>query len=86
MTTLETITEFAQRVETSAARREPIDWRRLFLALLSAVPYLLGKWVGYVAFGLRIMAAAWREGYHAVDAAPASGRRPRSATMPTVGG
>lgn len=88
MTTLETLTSFAERVETSAARREPIDWRRVFLALLSAVPYLLGKWVGYIAFGVRIMVAASREGYRSVgtDAAPTSSRRPRSVTMPTVGG
>lgn len=79
MVTLEGITSFADRVEASAAKREPIDWRRVLLALLSAVPYLLGKWAGYVAYGARIAAAAAREGYRE-SSAPARPRRPMVAT------
>lgn len=63
MTTVEQVVSFAERVEASAAQRKPVDWRRVLLALLSAVPYLLGRWVGHVVYGVRIMAAAAREGY-----------------------
>lgn len=82
MTTLDTLTSFAARVEAANADRKPIDWRRLMLALLSAVPYLLGKWVGIVVYGLRIMWTAAREGYREVNA-PAAGRRPLVATART---
>lgn len=68
MVTLEGLTSFAERVEASAAKRQPIDWRRVLLALLSAVPYIMGRWVGVMAYGVRIMWAAGREGYRAGNA------------------
>ena len=80
MTTMEHFASLAARVEANAAARPPIDWRRFFIALLSAVPYLLGKWVGHVVYCVRIVAAASREGYHA-SAAPAAARRPLVSTM-----
>lgn len=84
MTTLEQLATFAERVEASAAKRAPIDWRRVLLALLSAVPYLLGRWVGIVVYGMRIMWVAAREGYSAGSASRP--RRPMVATQSTVDG
>lgn len=76
MVTIDQLTSFAERVEANAAKREPIDWRRMFLALLSAVPYLLGKWAGYAAYGIRIMSAAAREGYRESSAPTRRVRHP----------
>lgn len=81
MTTLDTVTSFAARVEANAARRAPIEWRRVFLAMLSALPYLVGTLAGRVVYCVRIMAAATREGYHAASAPTPVQRRPRAATV-----
>lgn len=77
MTTLDTLVSFAERVEASTTERKPIDWRRLFLALLSALPYVLGRVAGHVVYGARIMASAAREGYRAADAPAATRGRLR---------
>lgn len=84
MTTLDNLTSFAARVEASAARRQPVDWRRVLLAMLSAVPYLLGRLAGRVVYCVRIMGAATREGYREGNAPKV--RRPLVATSSTVDG
>ncbi len=76
MTTVEQLVSFGERVEESASKRGPIDWRRVFLALLSALPFLLGRVAGDVMFCMRIMAAAAREGYRSAAAPKATAVRP----------
>lgn len=80
MTTLDSLVSFAEKVEASAAERKPVDWRRVFLAMLSAVPYLLGLWLGRAVYCVRIMWTAAREGYHEANA-PAAPRRPLVSTV-----
>lgn len=80
MTTLDTLVSFAERVETANVERKPIDWRRLFIGLIAAIPYVMGKWVGRMVYGARIMASAAREGYHEGNAPTTAPRRPLVAT------
>lgn len=71
-----------QRAETN-----PVDWPRVGLAILAAIPLLLGRTVGYLAWAASFVVAAFATGYDAArgPAAPAetTHRRPRTAVVPT---
>lgn len=83
MTTVDTLVSFAQRVEDAERERTPVDWRRVFIALLTLVPYIIGKLAGWTVRALMWTVAAAAEGYReARNAAPQpETRRPAAAVV-----
>lgn len=82
MTTLDTAVTFAKRVEDAAAKREPIDWRRVLIATFAMLPYMLGRLAGRFVYGVRIMASAALEGYR--EGAQPQTRAPRRPMVATA--
>lgn len=88
MTTVDTLVGFAERVEQHAQReRKPIEWRKVLLAIVAGVPYVMGRLVGRTVYLCRFMASAAAEGYRAGDRpTPArTGRAPRVAVASVDG-
>lgn len=85
MSTVDTLVSLGQRIEANAARqREPIEWRKLLVAVLTGIPYLVGMFVGKAVYAARLTWAAMAEGYRVGDApaarTPETSRTPRMAT------
>lgn len=88
MTTIPTLLDGVP-VDAVRARAvaNPVDWRRVALAVLAVVPLMMGRAVGLIAWGASYAVAAFMEGYEAgrvpAPAPETPHRRPRSAVVPT---
>lgn len=79
MTTIP-VDEIRERAETA----EPVDWRRVGLAILAFVPLVMGRAVGLIVWAASYSVAAFMTGYDAGRQRPAAEtptRRPRSAVI-----
>lgn len=87
MTTIPTLVDVPVDRVRARAEANPVDWRRVGLAVLAVVPLMLGRAVGLIAWAASYAVAAFMEGYEAgrvpAPAPETPHRRPRSAVVPT---
>jgi hypothetical protein len=79
MTTVDQLVSFAERVEEAERQRTPIDWRRLFVALVTLLPYAIGRCAGLMMRAAAWTAAATAEGYRDSRYPQVTVRQPRMA-------